>query len=447
MKRSVILAMTLMLALFSSCIRNEDLELLRHPIHVQGDVDPYLGVPVAYGELSLSEILEMLSADYSGYVLPDENVITIVFDTSASDIIHAPGYNPNTKPTYAKPSPYTSSKGNFVDFIDTVREYSVNVTLFDDARLSTITAGNMAINHLWFNLHAVYQGHCQPGYEDTVQRYLRASADSLVIKYTDHNGITHVFTGLPPIQPITIDDVLARQMLNFDSIDLAPIINSLPRKITASFRFKFSMDDSWIVNNFTNPTFAEMLDTIKMTYLEYDADLDVSFPFEVHIGMLPYDFTINLGDGLSTVNLDSILSSLGDNVDAELKDSYINLAFENGIPFDFMMSASMLDADSNFLFEIVNLDTILSAPTAPMASDPTTLEATGKTKTIVRAMVNSQKLELLPQARKLRIGLAMSTGPGKVAVQRTNSLKVKASIQVHPSAEIDIPVTNDGFIK
>ena len=194
-----------------------------------------------------------------------------------------------------------------------------------------------------------------------------------------------------------------------------------------------------------NPNFSKMMDTIKMTYLEYDADLKVEFPFEIHIGMLPYNFDINLGDGLSTVNFDQFLSSLGDNVEAELKDSYLNLTFDNGIPFDFMLSAAMLDSNGVELFQIVNLDTILSAPIAPIPGDNSnTHESIGTTRTTVRAMLNSEKLELLKQGRTIRMGLAMSTGTHRVAVQRSNSLKVKASIQVHPSASIDIPLSDDG---
>ncbi|MBR4229641.1 MAG: hypothetical protein IKR83_02910 [Bacteroidales bacterium] len=445
MKRSVILVTALMLTLFSSCIRNEDLELLRHPIHVQGEVDPYFGVPIAYGELTLNDIYEMLNENYTGWLDPNEDVVTLVFDTTAQDVIYALGYDPSGDTAKMHPSAKGGAKG-FMDFIDTTLEYSVDISLFDDARISSITAGNIAINHLWFNLDAVYQGHCQPGYDTIVQNHVRATADSLVIKYVGHDYITHVFTGLPPIEPITINTVLNRQTLSFDSIDLAPLINTMPRKIIASFRFKFSIDDSWAISNITNPSFPQMMDTIRMTYLEYDAAVSAAFPFEVHIGMLPYDFTIDLGDGLATVNIDSILNTLGDNVDAELKDSYINLAFDNGIPFDFMMSASMLDADSNFLFEVVNLDTVLSAPTRPMDSDPSTLEASGVKTTVVRALLNQEKLRKLKDARKMHFGLAISSGAGKVAVQRSNSLKIRASVQVHPDVSVDIPVIENPIL-
>ena len=445
MKRYAIIATALMLVLFSSCVRSEDIDLLRHPIHVQGDIDPNYGVPIAYGELTLNDIYEMLNANYTGWLDPSEDVVTLVFDTTARDVIYALGYDPSTDTSKMQTSTKGGSKG-FFDFIDTTLEYSVDITLFDDARISSITAGNIAINHRWFHLNAVYQGHCRPGYDTIVQNHVRATADSLVIKYVGHDYVSHVFTGLPPIEPISITNVLNRQTLRFDSIDLAPLINTMPRRITASFRFKFSIDESWAIDNLTNPSFPQMMDTIKMTYLEYDAQVSAAFPFEVHIGMLPYNFTIDLNNGLSTVNIDSILNSLGDNVEAELKDSYINLAFDNGIPFDFMISAAMLDEDSNFLFEVINLDTITSAPTAPMDSDPSTLESTGVSHTMVRALLNQEKLLKLKDARKLSFGLAITSGPGKVAVQRSNSLKVKASIQVHPSVSIDIPVIENPIL-
>lgn len=444
MKKTLLLAMVMILALFSSCIRDEDMELLRHPIHVQGEIDPYLGVPIAYGEMNINDVLSMLSSEYTGFLCPDTDIVLIEFDTTMNDVIRASGYG--SKGGSVHKPPVATKDGTYLNFIDTVKEYHVDINLFNDARIQNIVPGNIDISHLYLNLDVEYQGHCMPGYEDTIHDNVIAIADSLVIKYVDHNYQTHIFTGLPAIPPITISDVLQRQKLSFVDVDLAPVINSLPRKITASFRFKFQVKDSWIVNNAMNPNFTKMMDTIKMTYLEYDANMKVSFPFEIHIGLLPYNFDIDLGDGLSTVDLEQYLDDLGENVDAELKDSYINLAFDNGIPFDFMMSADVLDSNGTELFEIVNLDTIQSAPIAPIAGDPNTYEATGTQRTIVRALINNEKLQLLKQGRKIRMGLAISTGTHRVAVQRDNKLKVKASVQVHPGAAIDIPIIDDAIL-
>ena len=444
MKKTLLVAMAMILALFSSCVRDEDMELLRHPIHVQGSVDPYLGVPIAYGEMNFNDLLNMLSSEYSGFLNPDTDIVIIEFDTTVSDEIRSASYSGkginNDKPQIA------TKDGTYLNFIDTVKEYNVDINLFNDARIQNIVPGNIDISHLYLNLDVEYQGHCMPGYDDIIRENVIAVADSLVIKYTDHNYQQHVFTGLPAIPPITINDVLDRQSLSFIDVDLAPIINSLPRKITASFRFKFQVKDSWIVNNATNPNFTKMMDTIGMTYLEYDADLKVSFPFEIHIGLLPYNFDLDLGDGLSTVDIDQYLNDLGENIEAELKDSYINLAFDNGIPFDFMMSAVMLDSNGVELFQIVNLDTILSAPVAPIPNDPNTYESIGTKRTIIRALINNEKLQMMKRGRKIRMGLAISSGTHRVAVQRSNSLKVKASVQVHPGATIDIPITDDGFL-
>lgn len=444
MKKRLLFTTVAMTLLLASCVRDEDMELLRHPIHVQGEVDPYLGVPVAYGELDISDVLSMLSSEYTGFLCPDTDIVLIEFDTAMTDVIRADGST--GKGAATGKSNVATKDGTYLNFIDTVKEYHVDINLFNDARVQNIVPGNIDISHLYMNLDVEYQGHCVPGYEDTIHDNVIAIVDSLVIKYIDHNYQTHVFTGLPTIPPINIIDVLERQTLNFANVDLAPVINSLPRRITASFRFKFQVKDSWIVNNAMNPNFTQMMDTIRMTYLEYDAKMKVSFPFEIHIGLLPYNFDIDLGDGLSTVDLEQYLDDLGENVDAELKDSYINLAFDNGIPFDFMMSADMLDSSGAELFQIVNLDTILSAPVAPIAGDPNTYEATGTRRTIVRALINNEKLQLLKRGRKIRMGLAISTGPNRVAVQRDNKLKVKASVQVHPGAAIDIPLFDDAIL-
>lgn len=444
MKKHLLLLLALVPVVLASCVRTEDIELLKHPIHVQGEVDPYLGVPIAYGELDMNDILAMLSQQYTGLVDPTANTITIYFESELQDTIWANSLS-SSKHSKRAPSKTIHTKSGSLISVDTTKVYSVDVTIFDDAQMQGITSADIQISHMWFKMNAVYQGFCKDTVRDVVQNYVHATIDSLVIKYTGHNYQEHVFNGTPDIN-IIIDSILKRQTIEFDSVDLAPIINSMPRRITASFRFRFNIDDSWIINNVTNPSFADMMDSIKMTYLAYDADLALTFPFDIHIGMLPYSFDVDLGEGLSTINIDSILSSLGDNVNAELKDSYLNLAFDNGIPFNFIMGASLLDSMGIELMQIVSDTTIKAAPTAQMANDPSTWEATGTTRTVVRAKLNSDKLRMLKRGRKIRVTLAVSSGEHKVAVQRTNTLRLKASVQVHPSASFDIPITEDGVL-
>ena len=40
----------------TSCVRTEDLDLLKQPIHVQGEIDPNLGVPIAEGQMTFSDV-------------------------------------------------------------------------------------------------------------------------------------------------------------------------------------------------------------------------------------------------------------------------------------------------------------------------------------------------------------------------------------------------------
>jgi hypothetical protein len=90
MKKSTLL-MTILLACgaFASCLRSDDLEMLRHPIHVTGSVDPQYGVPVATGEMNINDLLSHLSAEYQGFIADDEEVITVEYQTTMRDTIHA----------------------------------------------------------------------------------------------------------------------------------------------------------------------------------------------------------------------------------------------------------------------------------------------------------------------------------------------------------------------
>ena len=88
MKRTIFLASLLALVLpFTSCSK-DDMELLKHPYRVQGNLDPTFELPViSSGQLNLNDLLMSFDGTFSGYIL-DDTVITFHYDTSLSQRIN-----------------------------------------------------------------------------------------------------------------------------------------------------------------------------------------------------------------------------------------------------------------------------------------------------------------------------------------------------------------------
>ena len=427
--RLFIVVAALATVMLASCIRSDEWELLRHPVHVQGTLDPNFGTPIAYGQVTINDVLHMFNGDYTGVLDPEDEVLTINFEAEGADSIVARSLMDKA----------VSHKGTFMAK-DTTISYDVNITLFDNVTLQEILNGNISINHLWLDFEADVHGECQESVRDTVARYVHAVFDSLVINYTDHNGAVHTFPSLN-LEPIPFDSVLATKHLKFDSVDMAEIVNSMPRNVKVSYRFRFALDDAIFALDLADTHFNQLLDEIKMTKIFYEAKMKVAFPFEIKIGALPYSFDVDLGEGLSRVDIDRVLDSIGEGVDIDIKDSYLTLGFTNGIPMKLGIAGTMIDANDMPIGLPLFTDTIASARTTPSSDDPGTEVAVEGTQSKVVIAINRQRLQQLRSAKKIRFDMLMATEGKNVSIRRSDYLKIKVYLKLHPTAEIDIPVS------
>lgn len=429
----VLSAIAVLLAGLSSCLRSDDWELLKHPIHVQGQIEPNMGAPIAHGTVTINDVLHMFNNTYTGMIDPDEDILTIDFESNRSDSILAKSIaGSGTK------SPFLSK--------DTLITYGVDITLFDKVTLQDIVNGNININHLWLTFNAEIWGDCPDTVRHLVQRYVHAYYDSLTVKYTDYNYQEHIFNGIP-LTSMSFDNVLTHETLDFDSVDLAEIVNSMPRHVQVSFRFRFELDNSIFNEDLAELYFNQLLDSIWLTKIYYNTHVRVAFPFEIEIDNLPYAFDVDLGDGLSQVDIDAILDSIGEGLEVDLKDSYLTLGFDNGIPLDLTIAATLIDDHGLPIGGPRFTETIKSAPTVPLPSDPSAYESSGTTHSQVKIHADANFLRDLRRSKKIRFNLIMATCDKHVTIKHSDFLDIKVYLQLHPSASIDIPVTDNGLLK
>ncbi len=430
MKRFLLSALLAVSALaLASCIRSEEWEMLRHPVHVRGTLDPTFGTPIAYGQVTINDVMHMFNADYNGLLDPENETLTINFESEGSDSILA----------RSMLSKRPGTKGTFMSK-DTTISYNVNIGLFENVTLNEILNGNININHLWLDFQADVHGECPDSVRQFVKQYVHAVFDSLVVNYTDHNGVEQTFPAVS-MEPMLFDSVLTTQHLQFDSIDLADIVNSMPSNVKVSFRFRFELDDALFAEDLADLYFNQLLDRIKMTKIFYRAHIKVAFPFEVKINSLPYSFDVDLGDGLSQVDIDRILDSIGEGVDVDIKDSYLTIGFTNGIPLRLGITGTMIDNNDLPIGLPLFADTIAASRTAPSPDDPNTEVTVEGTRTPVVIAMNRQRLNQLRRAKKIRFDMVMSTCDKHVTIRRSDYLGIKIYLKLHPSAEIDIPIS------
>lgn len=434
MKRTLLFASILLFAgMVTSCLREDDLEMFRHPIHVTGEIHPQYGVPIGQGEMNVNDLLSHLSSSYTGMLDSTSDLIVIKYDTAASDTIWplsnvgVKKYTPKVRNVGAKAAMWTK---------DTTVRDTIEIDFFDDVEF----LDSMDIAHIWLHLAVNAIGDCP----DAIKEYISASFNNLSISYIDHAGVTKNFPSFLS-DTMFIDDIESGVYKNFDSVDVATIVNDRPKKIITSYNFTFGVSSA-ILANMSSMPWGQILDSLHMTWLSYSAKLGVTMPLSVSISQLNYSFPVDLGDGLASVNIDSIVASINSHINVDIKQSIIKIVLDNGIPLNLTLSADLLKANGNVLVNLFTDEVVPAAPIAQVPGDPTSYYATGKTAHTIQSTLNEDQLDLLKKAKTMRLKVKMDSNNKHVQLKRSDFLTLKLYLIVSPSASFDIPVTNGGII-
>lgn len=441
MKKTILFAALLVvLGAMTSCLRSDDLEMLRHPIHVTGTANPQYGIPVATGELNINDILTSFSSDYSGMITNDE-IITVTYDTSMSDTIKALN---NVNLINAKK---ITPKGNGTKGIwmskDTTLVDTINLDFFNDVDF----AGQINIEHIWLTLAVGAYGRGA----EFVRPHVRARFLDLDVSYEDHNGTLKHFGGMPSAY-VEINDIYDGFNKHFDSVDIASIVNDMPRRIITTYKFRFQVNTDILTSNILTMPYSEILDSIHMTELVYSADLHVSLPLSVEFHNMNYSFPIDLGNGLSSVNLDSIISSISQDINFDIDSARFRLTLYNGIPLNLTLSATLQDAGGNNIINLFNNKTIASANLASNPANPSQYVAISEKETVIESPLSATDIDRLSDAKKMMVTLQidsqnLTTGNYMhVCIRKSDYLKLKGFLIFSPSFNVDIPVTNSGIL-
>lgn len=422
-----------------SCLRDDDLEILRHPIHIEGTISPNYAVPLASGQMSFNDLLENLSSDFTGNIEANNEVLTVKWDGVYSDTIYPlSSYTGKSTP---RPTPKDET---YLYEKDTIISQSIPIPLFDNADLEQLANSSLAIKELWVNLTVAARG--EPA---NVMEHITASYSDLLVTYIDRDGITRQFDPLTSVTEVEIENLRDGLHRDYDSINLASIVNSYPRQIDVSFNLKVKVRSSILYIGWESYSFAQMLDTLQMTRLIYSIGANVRVPFDINMGHFSYVYDLDLGEeGTSGFNLDSIVSQIHDSLHVDVDSLKLMLDFYNHIPIDLSVDAQMLDADGHLLSHLFNDRTIRSSKLHEMQPPYTgSFRAYDTTHTRVPVLLKEQDIDNLKRARTLRLKVGLYSNDHFVVIRRDDYLRIRASLQAAVAANFNIPVVENGLIK
>lgn len=442
----IVVALVCGVLFFTSCLRDEDMELLRHPIHVQGTIDPTLGIPIGYGEVTIHDVLKMINGDYSGYLDTLGDIVTISYRNSFDGKLQGSNGKKHAKARKMAP------KGDVLWSKDTTITFNLPIDYFDkiDEYLGDTT--EIYFNDMILNLDAQCIGHAAPESVEILRRYVSAQVDSLRLSYTDHQNAIHAYRN-SEIESLSldIDDLVQGANAIWKGLDLSDIANSLPKRIDVSFRLRVMVDRAILLPDPETMTMEDLLDSLQLASFDYHIGLDVQFPCNFSFKKMPYTVDLDLGEGLKNFNFDSIINSIGEGFTSELEESTLNLEFNNGLPLGIKINADVVDAAGNVLFKLIN-GTEITAAESTHLYQPGIYTVSNPHKSVLTVALDGDKLTKMRNAKTIHLkALISSTGnpaAGEtVAITKDDFLGIRAYMLLDPKISIDIPITESGLIK
>lgn len=438
MKKRILFATAVALACTSltSCIKGDDLELIKHPIHVTGEMHPTFGIPVGNGEMNMNDLLTSLSSNYNGMISDTGEVITVRYSMSSNDTVFASDFVPDTKSGKEAHTRVPKKNGIKADALtkDTVLETTVAIDFFNDVQ----GLDSIAITHVWADLSVGVHGNF--GSAQSIAEKLHVTFDSVEIWYDDHNGVHQKFDD-PNLADfsIPIENITADSLYAFPRMDMAKMVNDQPSKLYARYHLKLTVDPGILTENIANMSIQEIIDSLGMAWIAYSANIDLEMPLTMRIDNMSYDFDVDLGNGLSGVNLDSIVKSINQGLGAEISLSEFTLDLTNGIPLNLNLSAIAFSAAGSPLDTLFINETIPSAITGP-TSDPLVEQAVSPSHHTINTSLYKADLEKLKKAKTLKVYISVNSDNKHVTVKRSDVLMLKAYLKVHPDLTVNIKI-------
>ncbi|MBR6844439.1 MAG: hypothetical protein IKM79_04995 [Bacteroidales bacterium] len=265
---------------------------------------------------------------------------------------------------------------------------------------------------------------------DTIAARIQANIIPRIEEYVEDQVI--------PFVTDTITNYYRDTIMNY-------IVEQVTAYVTEKLETKLNTYLEERIDNFTalKDTLIGIVEQVSQSNFACHAAVGVNIPFQIKIGSLEHPMYVELWkDGQNPIDVDAILAKLPNFINAELDPSYFNMKMTNNMPLEFIVNASMCDANKQPIAggDIIAGDTIKAAQLVQDPSNPTCYAAGDSTISILRATMDQAKLKKLKDAKYLCLNLKLSTNNQFVYVKRTDKLAFRAYLQANASANVDIAV-------
>lgn len=419
---------------FTSCLKDGDLEALKHPIHLQGTFNPNLGVPLGSAQISIGDLISMFKQTNGFIEIDADSVVTIAFDTCFDT--HTDVGNKVMRKNGRKDA------GDTVCILSEVYEGAIDIDIFDNIN-GIPSDEDFQVSGLFATLQSRVKANATPQTASLMASHnVTANIDSVHIQFMDKSNVWHEISIADSNYTVAADQLTSPTsngcLINLlDNTNLSSIINSRPKKMSYALRLTFTCPSTEMFS--VDPT-EFMMDSLQIRSLDLHSTIGVRLPLSIYLRELSYGVDL-------AIDLNALADQL-DKYDASLEESHLYLELENGLPLGFNIQAEMQDAANNTLCHITGTSTAIGGAQTTLNPGTGTYFATKATSGLIDIVLDQQTVSAFRSAHHIHINSSVftsdNTNPAKpcVSIRQGDILAARAYLQVHPTLTIDIPILN-----
>lgn len=446
-QRLTIVALAIVL-LSSACMRDGDFDELNHPMVLQGSFDPTLGFPVAFADADLGTLMGFVPSGTKFKILadPESGLLTLEKDS----LLHNCYTFDDSKGRMKR---YGTKDGKRVIF---QREIGHGNTI----GLEDLLKHDIAIKRLDLQMTAYVKAEISGSPQAFLESDAELFMDTLHMTIDFEDG-TSFSTDLYWNARLSAQEMVEGKLLTtIDPYDASYWVNKSAKRVHFRTTVNIAVDPANITS--ASPTY--LRDELHLDSLIVDCNAIADIPAILYVGNLHVTDTI----AADMSKLDSILKdpSAGDETfNVSLNDAGENILYiqaDNGLPANLLVQLRGLDSDYvDMTGNLLPDQQILKA--SPVAEVPDAIStglyegymSSGRTHTDFRVSVTTELAHKLAKSKYLELTM-LATTPQEydgvplppagsetkpyVIFRNEDHVKLKVSLRVSPSLNINIPV-------
>lgn len=431
MKKKLFFAIaSVCLLCLAGCVKSDDFDALSHEIELRGEFHPTLGFPVGSCSMNMGELLGIWQTTLCKIEFDENDLLVIKYDTTINGTFKFTEQNATKKGVKTDGDSFTISKSFSGD---------MPVDLFNNIQ----SLDHIDFDDVYLTMSAFIKGHSKnPNILGMLDRFnINVDLDNIKIDIMGANNSQTI-----NINPMSINELMSGENITLVSpddpeSDLGDLLTMRPNKIHYSMdmnvHFSSATLTALIAAGITTPE-AYVNDSITLDSISASTSISANFPLKVQ-GYVDYNMQMDLPfDGV-----EEALGVLRDKVDFG-DSSYLALRFVNSIPMEFTMTDTLTDQQGIIItnngqpYHLYNPSTaIKSATTKDITINGVTYTVSDTpTETIMKVPINESNLNVLLKARKMRLGIHISTSNlSHISVRECDKLQSSLYVVINPENE------------